>query len=818
MKTKTGMSIGLALTLMVGVFATMLALGLFTNNPVQAQTAVTGVMLSHSSDDTGAFTQVTVKFVATNGVDFDDTITIEFSGDDNTGATGVILLNNFDPEDTTVNNVATTTATRISGQRGLIVTVPDIDGDATNTEEVADGDMVTVVFKMAMGVDGMVDGNIRNPLTAQSVTVDVMTLNDVTALMSGTVSIKSYVQGVNVTHVPDGTNAAAKITVRFTTDSTLNPAESIMIEFEDDIQVPEVINASHVTINAENTANGDTGTGQSGVANPSGVTVQRVGNPADEPLVTLDIGDMLSGDTATVSAGLQGIPNATVVTVTFSQSAGIRNPTEGGSSAVKVSTTNDPTGVTSNKFGFPRVIVLSSSSGERGATVTVTGKGFKNSTDATVWIDADKSNTIGSAEAELCTAPIAGTDIFTCSFVVNASNFDPNEKGYINAVDGRNQWAAKPAEWTLKGKVTAVPDSAAIGDTVTVEVRDFPKGTTGKLTLGGETIFDNIPDEDDPDKVLVNPPNDFVLDAEGNASFTIRIPDEVALGRQALTLVWGKSGSRRDTMTILGAQLEIAPSTVVPNQSITVTGRGYTSNGSLNDPSDDTGDAENLSQILLGGTRIDWDKIEGGDDISIDSGGSWVATIVIPVMSPATVPGTYELKAIDNAGRPGAAQVVISSRTVDFDPKESRVGTTVTVSGSGWVASNSASGAVTSSINVEYFRAGQDDVEASARATPDSDGNFSATIKVPLNASIPSTNKVSVYYEDEDDQNISETVAHRVPGAGMEISPTSGPGGTRGNHHRRRFQGLYDLDQAGSWWTAGRPQALRSHCGSGRRP
>ena len=30
MKTKTGMSIGLALTLMVGVFATMLALGLFT--------------------------------------------------------------------------------------------------------------------------------------------------------------------------------------------------------------------------------------------------------------------------------------------------------------------------------------------------------------------------------------------------------------------------------------------------------------------------------------------------------------------------------------------------------------------------------------------------------------------------------------------------------------------------------------------------------------------------------------------------------------------------------------------------------------------
>ena len=39
MKTKTGMSIGLALTLMVGVFATMLALGLFTTNRGEAQEA-----------------------------------------------------------------------------------------------------------------------------------------------------------------------------------------------------------------------------------------------------------------------------------------------------------------------------------------------------------------------------------------------------------------------------------------------------------------------------------------------------------------------------------------------------------------------------------------------------------------------------------------------------------------------------------------------------------------------------------------------------------------------------------------------------------
>ena len=39
MKTRIGMSLGLALTLMVGVFATMLALGLFTTTEVRAQSA-----------------------------------------------------------------------------------------------------------------------------------------------------------------------------------------------------------------------------------------------------------------------------------------------------------------------------------------------------------------------------------------------------------------------------------------------------------------------------------------------------------------------------------------------------------------------------------------------------------------------------------------------------------------------------------------------------------------------------------------------------------------------------------------------------------
>ena len=52
-------------------------------------------------------------------------------------------------------------------------------------------------------------------------------------------------------------------------------------------------------------------------------------------------------------------------------------------------------------------------------------------------------------------------------------------------------------------------------------------------------------------------------------------------------------------------------------------------------------------------------------------------------------------------------QITVKSRTVEFDPIESRVGTTVTVTGSGWVASNSAPGAESANISVDYYLPGE---------------------------------------------------------------------------------------------------------------
>ena len=774
MKTRTGMSIGLALTLMVGVFATMLALGLFTNPQVEAvhedPSEVTAGTASSDPTTVDTVSTVTVSFTPHVDLVADDTITLVFPP-----TMGVSSMFKDNTANVTVGTVAAK-AVKVSGQT-VTLTVAEAVSSSTD-----------VVFTPFDDDDEMV--GIINPARIGAYTVMVSTSKDekpvgvstsadhIDVATGGTLTGMTDVFAVVVDHSPKSNGGPTKVTVSFYSPSVLNAAaDTITIEFTDAVQVPDSLDEDNITLIGPDST--DLTTNRS--SNPLDVTVDCTGTPCDEPVITLTVPDM-NPDPGAVSNIGPGL-----VTVVFRQSAGIKNPTEAGTRPVKVETNQDRGRVASkahNSFTAIRSLSLSSKDGSRGSTVTVTGSGFKNSTDVTVWLDNDKDNVKDSGEVELCFAGVGGDDKFTCSFVVNASNFSPaGTSKTISAVDGRAQADQNTigATWTLKGSVTAVPKSAAIGDKVTIEFRDFPAGqTVTSFKLGGENLIQQLSGSfDDSDPPVWIP--SFV--AGGSRSTTIVIPDGLALGRQSLAARSENadgsknSGTRRFTMVILGAQLGVTPSAVVPNQSVTITGRGYTGGGFLMDSTNQdgaAGPARNNSVILLGGEPIPWDRIEDGDRVDIDDGGSWVATVVIPVKSPATVPGNYELKAIDNLGRPGVAQITMKDRTVDFDPKESRSGTTVTVTGKGWIATNSAG--ITAGIDVEYD-AGSNNT-SSSRATPDSDGNFVTTILVPRNAPIPSTNTVTVSYDDEFDDPVTETLSHRVPEAGLEISPSSGPGGT----------------------------------------
>ena len=294
------------------------------------------------------------------------------------------------------------------------------------------------------------------------------------------------VSDVKVEAIPNSPNTVAKWTVQFINGIGTNDLNAldggtgndvIVIEFEDDVQFPGSLSPGDVVITANMATEADgTVIDRTVAANPLGVNIvniaefdgdtQRVDQPPDETMVTLEIPDMVDSND---HPGAQGIASGALVTVVFRQTAGIKNPSESKAdevyqaeraAAVDANGNFDATlleplsgykvQVTTSNSGYfvpadqgyraviPRRLVLSDQDGPRGSTVTVVGLGFRNSLTASVWNDKNQNGVIDSSEIHLGAALITGSDDFTTTVTINNPpfNYDLNTNG-INAVDGR---------------------------------------------------------------------------------------------------------------------------------------------------------------------------------------------------------------------------------------------------------------------------------------------------------------------------------------------------------------------------------------------
>jgi hypothetical protein len=577
---------------------------------------------------------------------------------------------------------------------------------------------------------------------------------------------------------PDEPGAVSRHTIMFTTPNDLvGGVDTITIQFEDDVGVPEVLDPATISIIAShgtNRAGPVTGTM---VAYPISVTTEKVGVPADETEITLLLPDMSIGEDG--SQGILGDAGEgwSSVTVVINQTAGLTNPTEGTKDyKVKVKTTKDDTFVSSEAYNIPRELILSNGSGNRGRTVTVTGRGFENGTTATVWLDLERDgerNGILDTETEtvLGKAIVQSDDTFTVSFLVNVPPFLRGKEGnHIRAKDGQSPPNVdegdgpffSPATFFVDGLLKLTPKEVAIGDTVVATIKDWPEDASGqavKFAVGGVTI-------DDVTITIV----------DGQADFSFEVPDGVTLGVQEVKL---STLNENDTVdiTVLGAGLDVAPGVVVPNQTVTLQGRGFTDDGVVTIAND----GKASSVLTIGGVLIKEENFDEGDIVTVDSSGNWVASVVIPINSVTVEPGTYDLKAFDSEGREGVTTITLRGREIQVTPPVSRSGTDITVTGSGYPAVNSTS---PQDISVTVRYSGSGFSPRTVTATPDSSGNFSAVIGVPLGAGIPSTNTLTITYTYTDPVGrglpvpVVDTLSHRIPGAEISIDPVMGQAGT----------------------------------------
>ena len=340
---------------------------------------------------------------------------------------------------------------------------------------------------------------------------------------------------------------------------------------------------------------------------------------------------------------------------------------------------------------------------------------------------------------------------------------------YINAVDGRNGYAPSPDTFELTASIQASPAGGSPGEIILIQMVDFPLGPVVMVQLSRTEVCG-------PSNTT--PTCNGSVDRTGSGNFKITIPNWAKSGSQELRVTGQNDDVANEpvrgakNVVISGPQIQVTPGMVVANQRISLVGVGFSSGAHIARVAPG---APQVSKISVGGKDVGWARINGGQPVEVDSGGNWSAAVDLPLHEATTAEGDRTIRITDSGGRTGSVTVVIVAREVTITPATGRVGTLATVRGMNFPSKNDDG----SSFNVALVYDAGNDKQTTVSAVPDASGRFEVQLRIPTTASIPSTNTVKVQFDDDDDVTVVTTVTHEVPEGAINLSQTSGsPGST----------------------------------------
>ncbi len=573
-----------------------------------------------------------------------------------------------------------------------------------------------------------------------------------------------------------------RYTIKFTANGNVDSGtEELVIELEDFGFPDDGIDNDDVIIRVQRGTGIQAGEDSNNFSEPS--NPQDIDVSGEKLRIVLD-------DTNPVTDYKEGIADRDVVTITISTNAGVSNPTEGGGyPAVITGGSGDDKlmAITTAELMVPLLIELDENDGGRGDTVTVTAKGFKNGHTMSFWLDRNMNFKRDQAtEAVLCSAQVMSDDTASCSFEISNPPFTggvggptqmvvdddgddkcamtgPRDCNFVNGADGTGNVVTELTNdqmFELKAAIKLSPAAGSVGDSVQVQMTDFPPGASvSSLTIASIDV----------------PGVSFSADPRGNGSFSFTIPNNVPQGIEELEVTAG--GVKADEkITIAGPRIQVTPETVIANQRVSLVGSGFTraSYVCCTDPDGPSGGEHQAPVMTFGGEVIPPDRINDGNPVLVDNGGNWSASVNLPLSSATTASGTKELQVTDSKGRVGSVDISIPAREVEVTPSISRVGTTIVVRGKYFPSRNDGG----DPFNVTLTYKATSGSETRVSATPDASGNFEAEMNVPTGASIPSTNTIQVEFEESDGEKVTTNIPHTVPEGTISVSDTRGPAGT----------------------------------------
>jgi ribonuclease HI len=554
---------------------------------------------------------------------------------------------------------------------------------------------------------------------------------------------------------PSNPGATTTIKIPFTVDvDVAGNSGEIWVAFDKLYGVPTDIEKSAVSIT--------TGQSTGGVSNPllaptvAAQTVAASPLGIDDTVVKLQIGDTVPNSTSTVenieAGGADGSGTASATHyITFSSAAGITMPTGSSTTAnqIRLSQDSGANWSTVVDVDTARELSLSATSGARGKVVTVTGKGFSGTGEATVWID-DNDGSVESGEFIIESGIEVSGGTFEVEFTTDV-NYAVGAV-YINAVDGTGSAPSTVPTFTTYGAVSTDLDSVARGSNLKISLAQWTSGDTiTKVSFGAST-------------------NTVTADVAGNTtvpktlsgtsgSFYVKVPVGTPLGSQKVTVTGTTEGgsptvARYTTVEVTGAPVTVTPSTGVDGQEVTISGSGFTAGSSI-------------STVSVGGVTVTY-LSSGGlattnavTGVTADNSGNLTASFLLPNDAVLRTAGDHKIIITDSGSRTGEVMVTVPGRTLALDKDESKRGSTVNATGTGFKAK--------ASITIAYTNSGSNTAVTVGTATADALGNWTGSFVVPSTASIPSTNTVTATAAS----GSSKTATHKLPGASVSSDLTS---------------------------------------------
>ena len=547
----------------------------------------------------------------------------------------------------------------------------------------------------------------------------------------------------SLTASPTNPGATTTIKLPFTLDEAVagNSGE-IWVKFDKLYGVPDSMAKTSISI-----ASGQTTGGVSNpLIDPTIVTsAYSTGSyVASDQTVKIAIGDTNPNSTA---ATVEGLSAGSEHTITFSSSAGITLPTGTGTAATNNIRMSQDSGVTWNTatgFVTVRELNLSATSGARGKAVTVTGKGYSGVGEATLWIDTNGDSLVDSGEFIIESGITVSGGAFESSFTTDV-NYGSGTVN-INAIDGTGGYPGTVPTFATYGKVSTDLSSVARGSNLKISLAQWTSADTIVSVAFGKS--DNTTTVD----VAGNTTVPKTLTAT-SGSFYVKVPVGTPLGSQKVTVTGtiqtGETAaeSRYTTVDITGAPVTVTPSSGVDGQEVTISGSGF-------------GAGVAIATITVGGVSVT-NLSSGGlattnavTTVSADNSGNLSASFLLPNDAVLRTAGDHKIIVTDASSRTGEVHVTVPGRTMTLDTTESKRGSTVNVTGTGFKAK--------ASITISYTNSGASAVTVST-STADALGNWSGSFVVPTTASIPSSNTVTGAAAS----GSSKTATHKLPGASV---------------------------------------------------